>query len=108
MNIPLLAGRTFTEQDMEGKAKVAIINANLARKYFGDPKNAIGQLMARGSGSDVKFDIEIIGVVGDAKHRDMRTEIVPTVYRPFFQDEPRKPASCSTTCAPGRRRRRPR
>ncbi len=86
MNIPLLAGRSFTDQDMDGKAKVAIINANLARKFFGDPKNAIGQLMATGSGADVKFDIEIIGVVGDSKHRNMRTEIGPTVYRPYFQD----------------------
>jgi putative ABC transport system permease protein len=88
LNIPLLAGRIFTEQDMESKAKVAIINANLARKFFGDPKNAVGQLMARGSGSDVKFDIEIIGVVGDARHRDMRTDAEPAVYRPYFQDHP--------------------
>ena len=88
MNIPLLAGRTFTEQDMESKAKVAIVNANLARKYFGDPKNAVGQLMARGSGSDVKFDIEIIGVVGDTRHRDMRTDVLLTVYRPYSQNDP--------------------
>jgi putative ABC transport system permease protein len=86
MNIPLLAGRTFTEQDMESKAKVAIVNANLARKFFGDPKNAIGQLMAAGSGTDVKFNIEIIGVVGDSRHRDMRTEAGLAVYRPYFQD----------------------
>ncbi len=89
MNIPLAAGRLLTEQDQEVKAKVAIISANLARKYFGEPKNAVGQLMARGGGSDGKFDIEIIGVVGDTKHAQMRTEITPTVYRPFFQDEDR-------------------
>jgi len=88
MNIPLLAGRTFTEQDMESKAKVAIVNANLARKYFGDPKNAVGQLMARGSGSDVKFDIEIIGVVGDTRHRNVRTDVLLTVYRPYSQNNP--------------------
>ena len=87
MNIPLLAGRMFTAQDVEGKSKVAIVNANLASKYFGEPKNAVGQLMARGSGSDVKFDIEIVGVVGDTKHSQMRRDVGPTVYRPFFQDE---------------------
>jgi putative ABC transport system permease protein len=92
MNIPLAAGRLFTEQDQEVKSKVAIISANLARKYFGDPKNAIGQLMARGSGSDVKFDIEIVGVVGDTKHAQMRTDVTPTVYQPFFQDEHRPQA----------------
>jgi predicted permease len=87
MNIPLVAGRAFTDQDQTGKSKVAIVSAELARKYFGEPKNALGQLMARGSGIDVKFDIEIVGVVGDTKHAQMRAEIVPTVYRPFFQDE---------------------
>ncbi len=88
MNIPLLAGRTFNEQDMESKTKVAIINATLARRIFGDPKNALGQMMARGSGSDVKFDTQIVGVVADSRHRDLRTEAVPTVYRPYFQDNP--------------------
>jgi len=87
MNIPLVAGRGFTEQDENGKSKVAIINEWLARKYFGEPKNALGQLIARGSGSDVKFDIEIVGVVGDTKHQQLRADILPTVYRPFFQDE---------------------
>jgi predicted permease len=87
MSIPLIAGRVFADQEQTGKSKVAIVNAELARKYFGEPKNALGQLMARGSGADVKFDIEIVGVVGDTKHAQMRSEIVPTVYRPFFQDE---------------------
>ena len=87
MNIPLVAGRMFSEQDLGGKTKVAIVNVNLARKYFGDPKNAIGQLMARGSGSGVKFDIEIVGVVGDTKHSKMRLDVIPTVYRPYFQNE---------------------
>ncbi len=88
LNIPLLAGRDFTEQDVDGKAKVAIINANLARKIFGDPKNAVGQLIARGSGSDVKFDTEIIGVAGDIRHTNMRDEIGLAVYQPFFQSNP--------------------
>jgi predicted permease len=87
MNIPLVAGRVFTEQDENGKSKVAIINEWLARKYFGEPKHALGQLIARGSGSDVKFDIEIVGVVGDTKHQRLRADILPTVYRPFFQEE---------------------
>ena len=88
MNIPLLAGRGFTEQDVAGKAKVAVINANLARRTFGDPKNAVGQLMALGGGADGKFDMEIVGVVGDSKHRNLRREIDPTVFRPYFQATP--------------------
>jgi len=41
--------------------------------------------MAIGGGADGKFDMEIIGVAGDSKHRNMRREIDPTVYRPYFQ-----------------------
>ncbi len=88
MNIPLLAGRSFTEQDMDSKTRVVIVNVYIARKIFGDPKNAIGQLMARGSGSDAKFDSEIIGVVGDTKHRDMRADVGPAVYQPYFWNNP--------------------
>ena len=87
MSIPLLAGRMFTDQDDGSKAKVAVVNAALAKKFFGSPKNAVGQAMARGSGPDAKFDIEIIGVVGDAKHREMRSEFEPNVYQPYFQHE---------------------
>jgi ABC-type antimicrobial peptide transport system permease subunit len=28
----------------------------------------------------------IVGVVGDVKHQSLRSDIVPTVYRPYFQD----------------------
>ena len=47
--------------------------------------------MARGSGSGVKFDIEIVGVVGDTKHSKMRLDVIPTVYRPYFQNENPQP-----------------
>jgi predicted permease len=86
LNVPLLAGRSFTDQDTAGKAKVCMVNATFARKYFGDPKNALGHMIGRGAGPQTKVDIEIVGVVGDVKHLDMRSEIKTTVYRPFFQD----------------------
>lgn len=87
LGAPLLAGRLFTDEDVAGKAKVAIVNATFAKKYFGDPKNAIGHAIGRGSGPSTKTDIEIVGVMGDIKHRSMRRETDSTVYRPYFQDE---------------------
>jgi predicted permease len=85
LNLPVLAGRAFSDQDVTGKAKVAIVNASFARRFFGDPKNAIGHMVGNGSGFSKPADIEIVGVVGDARHRDMRTEANLTVYRPYFQ-----------------------
>ncbi len=83
LQIPLLAGRTFTDQDVSGKPNVAVVNAAFARRYFGEPRNAVGHSISFG-GSDSKMDTEIVGVVGDTKHT-LRDRPLPTAYRPRFQ-----------------------
>jgi ABC-type antimicrobial peptide transport system permease subunit len=35
----------------------------------------------------VKFDITIVGVVGNIRHTDLRTELGGAVYRPYLQDK---------------------
>ena len=87
LQLPVLAGRTFTEQDTVGQPKVAVVNATLARKYFGDPQRAIGRMLGHGQGNDTKYDIQIVGVVGDAKHTAVRDEVRRTAYAPFLQSE---------------------
>lgn len=84
LQLPVLAGRTFTEQDVVGAPKVAVVNAIFARKYFGDPQRALGHYLGEGQGNGTKFDIQIVGVVSDAKHTGVRGEVRRTVYRPFF------------------------
>jgi predicted permease len=83
---PLLLGREFTSADAPGQPKVAIVNVALAKRYFGSPQKAMGRMIAEGGGN-VKLDTMIVGVVGDAKHQDLRTEISATVYRPYVQQE---------------------
>lgn len=87
LQLPLLAGRTFTDQDVAGKPLVAVVNATFARKYFGNPQRAIGHFLGNGRGPETKKDIEVVGVVGDAKHTGVRDPIRRTVYRPFYQNE---------------------
>ena len=87
LQLPVLAGRTFSDHDIAGQPMVAVVNAKLARKYFGDAQHALGHIVGRGSGSGTKLDIQIVGVVGDAKHSGVRDDIRPTIYRPFFQNE---------------------
>jgi predicted permease len=84
LNMPLLAGRVFGDQDLVGKPKAAIVNASFANRYFGSPKNALGHMIGPGPPPSSPTDIEIVGVVGDARHRDMRTEAKATVYSPYF------------------------
>jgi putative ABC transport system permease protein len=84
---PVLAGREFTVADGKGQPKVAVVNAAFARRFFGSPQNAIGRQLGKGGGNDVKYDIAIMGVVGDIRHTDLRTPLGPAVYEPYFQEE---------------------
>ena len=87
---PFLAGRDFTDQDSANSAKVAIVNEKFARHFFGDAQHAIGHNMARGMTPDDKPDIQIVGVVKDAKHRDLRDKIDLSVYVPYVQADAKR------------------
>src|SRR5437867_8117438 len=82
LEIPLLQGRDFTQQDDATAPKVAIINEAMARFYFGND-SAIGKrlsFVSPGAG-----EIEIIGVVGDAKHGGLREATPHMLYLPYVQ-----------------------
>ena len=85
MKIPVVAGRTFTDDDVAGKSKVAVVNVAFARHFFGDPQNAVGKMMRFGGAADTKLDNEIVGVVGDTRHARVRDAVVRTAYRPWLQ-----------------------
>jgi putative ABC transport system permease protein len=85
LNQPILAGREFAASDTKGQPKVAVVNAEFAAKFFGSPRNALGRMIAEGRNPDVKFDTTIVGVAGNIKHQDLRTDIGPAVYRAYLQ-----------------------
>ena len=64
MGIGLVSGREFTERDVQGAPRVAIINETMA-KYFFDGKDPIGRRFGAGNGKPT--DIEIVGVVKDVR-----------------------------------------
>jgi predicted permease len=82
---PLLLGREFNSADVQGQPKVAIVNQTFAKRFYGSAQNALGRALAEGGGDTVKPDTTIIGVVGDIKHQNLRTDIGPAVYRPYLQ-----------------------
>ena len=84
MQVPLLAGRVFTDDDIAGKDKVAIVNASFATHYFGTPQAALGRFVNFGSVSEPQ-NTTIVGVVGDTKHHGVRDPVKRTVYRALFQ-----------------------
>ncbi len=64
MRIPVVRGRSFTEQDNEHSPTVAIIDANLARKFFPN-EDPIGKRINLGL---LEMQPEIVGVVGHVQH----------------------------------------
>src|ERR1039457_889587 len=84
---PLLSGREFTSSDAQGQLKVAIINLSFAKRFYGSAQGALGRALGEGRGDDPKPDTTIVGVVGDVKHADLRTDIGPAVYMPYLQQK---------------------
>lgn len=82
MQQPVLAGRVFTSADGKDAEKVAVVNLALAKRFFGSAQNALGQMIGTG-----KPDTRIVGVVGNTRHFDLRTELGPAVYEPYLQME---------------------
>src|SRR4029453_14256813 len=74
----LLAGRDFTRGDIEGGPKGAIVNEAFVRKFH-VKGNIVGTRMSSESGPEAKLDIEIVGLVKDAKYSEVKNEI-PPVY----------------------------
>ena len=72
--VPLLAGRDFTGQDAPEAPSVGVINRTLAERHF-PGQNAVGRRLVMGETS-----VEIVGVVGDARHLRATEPPEPTVY----------------------------
>ena len=72
---PLLAGRDFTDADMDQPRRV-IVNQALARRYFAG-RDPIGRRVWLENERD---PYEVVGVVGDAKYQEIRLEPPPIVY----------------------------
>jgi len=82
MGVPLIAGRQFTESDALGAAKVAIVNEAFAKK-FNLGLDAVGKRMGSGPGNDL--NMEIIGLVKNAKYSEVRKEVPPLYFIPYRQ-----------------------
>ena len=83
LGIPLVQGREFTAADGASSPKVAVVNQAFARKFnLGD--DVIGTLVGTGRDS-TGLDIEIVGLVQDAKYSEVKAAIPPQIFRPYRQ-----------------------
>ncbi|HEY6400135.1 MAG TPA: ABC transporter permease [Blastocatellia bacterium] len=84
MEIPLLAGRAFTDADSASALPVAIIDDRLAREYWPD-ESPLGKRIRIGQpDSDSPWRV-IVGVVGAVRHGRLDTAARMMAYVPSLQ-----------------------
>jgi predicted permease len=86
LQVPVLAGRAFTDGDTADHPPVTIVNETFANHYCGGPRNCIGRMAGMDGPSGTKVNVEIVGVVRDTLHKNVRDKADPTVFRPMKQN----------------------
>ena len=89
VGIPLIAGRNFNAQDSAKSPQVAIVNETLARTFFPN-QSPLGHRFAQwdpnaSQGRKPNFNIEIVGVVRDAKYVSLGERQHMAAYFPYAQ-----------------------
>ena len=87
LKIQFVDGRSFTEAEVTGARKLAVVNQTFVKKYLGT-ENPIGRQVKIAQLADfddaVKEPIfEIIGLVADAKNRGLQDPPEPEIWVPF-------------------------
>jgi predicted permease len=84
LGVPLLAGREFGVADAGPRTpRVAIINEAFAKK-FGLGRDAVGKRIS--DDRDEPLNIQIVGVVQNAKYSEVKQDIPPLFFMPHRQD----------------------
>jgi putative ABC transport system permease protein len=80
MRIPLLRGRNFTEKEVREGAKLVIVSDLLVQQAFPN-EDPMGKRLVMSFGNT---PFEIIGMVGDLRHRDVSIQPAPIMYMPHL------------------------
>jgi predicted permease len=86
LQIPIVAGRDFTDEDVAGAPLVAIVGEAAARRFW-PREDPIGKRLIVNGGSSPGAVIQVIGVVRDIRYRALDFGTVPFVYLPFSQHD---------------------
>jgi predicted permease len=82
MGIPLLSGRSFTDQDRDKSQQVIIINDTMRRRFWPN-EDPIGKHISITAEAGVSR--EIVGVVSDVKNSSLDAESGLEIYEPYLQ-----------------------
>jgi len=84
MSLPIVAGRGFDPTDKIDSPKVAVINQTMARKFFPNA-SPIGHHFGFGDDISHSGEIEIVGVVKNAKYVALQENPEAAAYFPYAQ-----------------------
>jgi len=84
MQIPLVTGRTFVEQDTGKSPPVAIINQAMVKSFWPNENPLGARLATTLEGGTVQR--EIVGIVADVRSGSLSDEAQPTIYTPYAQN----------------------
>ncbi len=80
---PVVAGRSFTDDDRKGTPDVAIVSASLAARVL--PAGAVGKRLLINDNNDAPRAVEVVGVAGDVRHVTLDQPGGLDIYLPFRQ-----------------------
>ncbi|MEJ2218316.1 MAG: ABC transporter permease [Gemmatimonadota bacterium] len=80
LGMSLLAGREFTDSDAGDSMNVAVVNQAFARKFHLDEHDTVGKWMSLGGDT---LNIQIVGLVRDAKYSEVKNEVPATFFLPY-------------------------
>jgi putative ABC transport system permease protein len=87
--VRVLRGRVFTPADGSRSEPVAVVNAEAARRLFGEA-DAVGKRIRFGRAADLRPWWTIVGIVSNTVVQPLDPEVEPQIYVPYDQD----PAGC--------------
>jgi putative ABC transport system permease protein len=87
LKIQLLDGRTYTEAEVLGARKLAVVNQTFVKKYLGG-ENPIGKQVKIAQLADFDDPVkdpmfEIIGLVADVKNQGLQEPVTPEIWVPY-------------------------
>ena len=89
MEIPIVRGRDFSQQDNDQAAPVVIINQQTADRFW-PSEDPIGARVHLDPGTEDEHLATVIGVVANSKHFLMNEETAALIYLPQLQDTTRR------------------
>ena len=85
VGIPLLRGRSFTQQDSADSQAVVVINRTMAERFW-PGQDAIGKRFKIGSSDNPNPWMVVVGVVGDVRQTSIDQTLKPEMYVSYHQD----------------------